>query len=413
MNKVAWFIFFQDPSSGSYQRIRKLMEDVDSLIDATFMECVLARIPLSIGDILRIVKSKPILKRHKRLVFPVLLPGGRFGMVRTINRFTQACCGHIVGFMHRPHLVIGEYASVWPSVEPCARYRENAVSWIDIHGAEPEETEYTHPELKNIHSIIDDMRRTEKQAIDGADILTVQSDVMTTHLASIHGIQVTATSYQCGVDTSLFVSDPELRQYTRKQLGYLPEDCVLVYAGGTAKWQLLPQTFSLIASLHAMDQRCKGLILTCGNHDQIREFAKASGLENSAFRLMSAAHHEVSKFLSAADIGILLRVDNVVNRVACPTKLGEYLACGLPVIAGPVAWHWPWFTTAGIFHIVKNVDNIEGQATETLSFVHNALAKRSLLCNLCRQVAESRLSRTRDRVELKQHVIPVIRNIIM
>jgi glycosyltransferase involved in cell wall biosynthesis len=34
----------------------------------------------------------------------------------------------------------------------------------------------------------------------------------------------------------------------------------------------------------------------------------------------------------AADVGLLIRGDDLVNRVAAPTKFAEYLACGLPVV---------------------------------------------------------------------------------
>ena len=36
--------------------------------------------------------------------------------------------------------------------------------------------------------------------------------------------------------------------------------------------------------------------------------------------------------LSAADFGLLLRENNIVNNVASPTKFAEYLMAGLPVI---------------------------------------------------------------------------------
>lgn len=34
----------------------------------------------------------------------------------------------------------------------------------------------------------------------------------------------------------------------------------------------------------------------------------------------------------AADLAVIFRKQDLVNRVACPTKFAEYLGCGLPVL---------------------------------------------------------------------------------
>jgi hypothetical protein len=44
-------------------------------------------------------------------------------------------------------------------------------------------------------------------------------------------------------------------------------------------------------------------------------------------------YSEVPYYLCAADIGIILRNNDVVNNVASPVKFSEYVCCGLPVIA--------------------------------------------------------------------------------
>ena len=49
---------------------------------------------------------------------------------------------------------------------------------------------------------------------------------------------------------------------------------------------------------------------------------------------------EVYKYLNAADVAFLLRDDVVLNRVASPTKLAEYMFCGLPIISTNVSTYW-------------------------------------------------------------------------
>src|SRR6185295_10953881 len=49
----------------------------------------------------------------------------------------------------------------------------------------------------------------------------------------------------------------------------------------------------------------------------------------------SAPQGEAARLLCAADYGLLLRQDDVVNLVASPVKFGEYLACGVRPILTP------------------------------------------------------------------------------
>lgn len=48
--------------------------------------------------------------------------------------------------------------------------------------------------------------------------------------------------------------------------------------------------------------------------------------------MLEARHDEVPLYLQEAHAGLLLRREDPVNQVASPTKFGEYLAAGLPVL---------------------------------------------------------------------------------
>ena len=46
-------------------------------------------------------------------------------------------------------------------------------------------------------------------------------------------------------------------------------------------------------------------------------------------------HKDVYKYLSASDIGFLIRSNHILNQVSSPIKFAEYLVCGNPVIITP------------------------------------------------------------------------------
>ncbi len=45
------------------------------------------------------------------------------------------------------------------------------------------------------------------------------------------------------------------------------------------------------------------------------------------------SYSEMPFYLNAADVAIIWREKSIVNKVASPVKFGEYVCCGLPVIA--------------------------------------------------------------------------------
>jgi glycosyltransferase involved in cell wall biosynthesis len=121
----------------------------------------------------------------------------------------------------------------------------------------------------------------------------------------------------CCVDTDRFRrASFEERSNMRRQLGWSNSVPVVVYSGGASYWQRLPDIIHLLAAVqkHIPDLH---IVFLSGAAEQIR----------------SVLHNEVPAWLGVADAAIVLREDNLVNRVASPIKIGEYLSCGIPVIA--------------------------------------------------------------------------------
>jgi glycosyltransferase involved in cell wall biosynthesis len=64
----------------------------------------------------------------------------------------------------------------------------------------------------------------------------------------------------------------------------------------------------------------------------MRELCKSVGLKDKDCTVLSLGPTAVPRYLAAADVGLLPRDENLVNRVASPVKFAEYLASGIPVI---------------------------------------------------------------------------------
>ena len=105
----------------------------------------------------------------------------------------------------------------------------------------------------------------------------------------------------------------------------------VIYAGGTQRWQQIPKMLDLIVETSSL---YRFLVLTPQTDTIEQGFAKrGTRAQDHGVCVRSARADEVLDLLPEFDFGLLLREESVVNLVSCPTKLIEYLACGVvPVL---------------------------------------------------------------------------------
>jgi glycosyltransferase involved in cell wall biosynthesis len=124
----------------------------------------------------------------------------------------------------------------------------------------------------------------------------------------------------------------EHRAAVRGELGVAADALLFVYSGTMAAWQKPGESALLVKAVrqHRPDAR---LLFLTPDQDEARTAVAQTGLEGVLYRTAKA--REVDRYLCAADYGLLLRDESMVNRVACPVKFGEYLACGVRPLLSP------------------------------------------------------------------------------
>ena len=125
-----------------------------------------------------------------------------------------------------------------------------------------------------------------------------------------------------------------LRERARSELGFRGK-IVLGYLGSHARWQAAEETLDLFGACLRDGPDVRALILT-GDVDHFLAGLKKRGIERGQCVVLSLSHDRVPDILPAMDVGVLLRSDTLVNRVACPTKFAEYLGSGVPVLTTDV-----------------------------------------------------------------------------
>mgnify|MGYP001273952905 CR=1 FL=1 len=137
----------------------------------------------------------------------------------------------------------------------------------------------------------------------------------------------------CCVDLSKFpCADGEARNLRRGELG-VNERRVIVYVGSFGGWYLTEELFSFFAAARNHDPKTYILVLSQRDTASIEERARRSGFANSDFGVFNLPPIEIHRYVSAADIAVSLIKNCYSKQASSPTKIAEYLACGVPIIA--------------------------------------------------------------------------------
>lgn len=121
------------------------------------------------------------------------------------------------------------------------------------------------------------------------------------------------------------------REEIRKQLGI--EECiVMIYVGKFSTWYMAQEMAAFFRHAIENDETTRFLILTQSDPTIITSELSQLGLDPSTYRTTFVDPALVGAYLGAADFGISFIKASPSKIASSPTKIGEYLAAGLPVI---------------------------------------------------------------------------------
>jgi len=154
------------------------------------------------------------------------------------------------------------------------------------------------------------------------DAVIVVSDPMGRHVSGKLG-GVRWAKAPTSVDTDVFTRPSSApRRY-------------LTYVGSGAPWQGIPLLAAIWRELAALDP---GVRFRVVSRDE-RAAALLGGVPEDRGEMVPAnGAHEVAAHLDEAILGFLVREPDIVNETSFPTKFGEYLAAGVPVVTTDIGW---------------------------------------------------------------------------
>jgi glycosyltransferase involved in cell wall biosynthesis len=141
----------------------------------------------------------------------------------------------------------------------------------------------------------------------------------------------------CSADFNNFsLQTPDSKSKSRKFLSISPDTLVVSYLGSLGTWYLLKEMLQFFLLLKERYSNSVFLFITPEKKSYIMETALSAGLMKEDLRILFAERKEVPFLMSASDINIFFIKPAFSKKGSSPTKLGEVLAMGIPVICNNI-----------------------------------------------------------------------------
>jgi glycosyltransferase involved in cell wall biosynthesis len=180
-------------------------------------------------------------------------------------------------------------------------------------------------------------KKKEKHIISIADhivTLTLKSKLIIKDRFKVE--EATISVIPCCVDVDFFNPDRidcDHVSELKKMLGINSDTLVLLYLGSLGTWYMLDEMLIFFKYLLSIKPKSKFLIVTPHSKEEIIKSACAHEIVPESLIVRSADRRSVPVYISLADISILFIKPSFSKLASSPTKLGEVLSMGIPVVA--------------------------------------------------------------------------------
>jgi len=240
-----------------------------------------------------------------------------------------------------------------------------------------------HSPSKFVHRVLRDI---EAQAVRRADVVLTRSHKAIPVLHSRAGAGTSLGKFHVvsnGRDKFLFApGEATDRAVIKEKLGISTDTPLIVYAGSLGPQYCPDSMLRLFKIIRASRPDAHFLVLT-GSPEIMRNLVAAT--DSDLFihiTIMRVDAHDVPRWLAAGDLGLAFRQPTFSMQAVAPIKLGEYLLCGVPVVA-----------TRGVgdSHFVDEesgilIELIDEETLMSISnwFLHHVLPNRDVFRTQCR-----------------------------
>ena len=108
---------------------------------------------------------------------------------------------------------------------------------------------------------------------------------------------------------------------------------VLGYVGSVGTYYLFDEVIACFVQLRLMLPEARLLVVNRGQHHYLRDRLFAAGVPDAVIELTSATHEEMPRQIARMNAGIFFIKPVFSKQASAPTKLAEFLGCGIPCLS--------------------------------------------------------------------------------
>jgi glycosyltransferase involved in cell wall biosynthesis len=226
-------------------------------------------------------------------------------------------------------------------------------------------------------------KRKEKDFLQKADYVISLTYKAKDEILSWEGLKKTKIQViPCCSDTELFNSEKIRMPYLEKlwkELHIQPEEFVISYLGSLGTWYMTEEMLLFFRELLRVHPDAKFLFITPDSSEIVLEKARQLGIEERYFIFRKAERKEVPALLKLSQISLFFVKPSFSKKASSPTKMGEILSMGIPVICNTnvgdneylfknytCGWLLPDFSEESIKTAISQTDNLLKIDPETL-----------------------------------------------
>lgn len=232
-------------------------------------------------------------------------------------------------------------------------------------------------------------RQVERWLIRRADALVVLTHRIARELGRYAGTDRLAPLevIPCCVDLARFPAP----NGTPRPAG---EEWAVAYVGSLGTWYLFDEMLAFFKAFQHRVSRARFLVLTRSPQPRDLEArCTQMGIDRDSIEFKSVAPGDVAQELTRVHCGIALIQPTFSKAASSPTKIGEYLAAGLPVIVNAGVGDLAEFVEGALVGVV--IDRLAPEAYDRAAeALLQLLREGPALARRCREAAETSLSLT-------------------
>jgi glycosyltransferase involved in cell wall biosynthesis len=172
----------------------------------------------------------------------------------------------------------------------------------------------------------------QRAALRQADGVVTLTEAVRPHLSAAKAGPETTFVIPCCADLERIEQRSSERATARAELG-LGDRPTMVYVGKFTGWYMEREMADFVATARQSEPELLFLIVTQADPAPMLSELDRCGIGPDDYRVLRSEPEEIGRYLAAADAGLSFVRPCFSKISSSPTKIGEYLAAGLPVVS--------------------------------------------------------------------------------